>query len=176
MYLFMHLSNCFRNSKLSFLALGFALGLIFNQIVFLPTVTLANENYSSKKANIQKYWKDINEMCKEDMGPLGYVVEINTEADFDQVLKELQRTIYDLKLLILNMNELAEETPDITWESRCIGLPNYQTNLNILSHQLELKYLEEKIRSNPDDQSLWEHYTELQKSFKSQVQFSHIVD
>lgn len=160
----------------AFMGLNLLIGFLLGCVITLPGSVVADEATESIDENIDQFWTKVQSIYENDSGEGGYLIEINTKASADEVLIDLKTTIDDLGKMINNMNDAAENSEDATWEYRNIGLPNYQARLNVLVLQLELKYVEEHLRSDQEDVDLKSHYEELQTEFFALVRDSSLSD
>jgi hypothetical protein len=139
----------------------------------------ADEKYDfiidSKNGDTQfdQFWNKIAEDQKGAAEGLENMqVEVNTDADFFEVLNDAKEKIKSFENLSIKLCET--ETSD--WELINLGIPNHIVRLKILIHHLELKHLEDCLTYNPSDELLQAKYEKAKVDFLDLIQANTLMD
>ena len=117
----------------------------------------------------------------EDLNKLFGIVE-TFFSDFDRsdnrLLIDLKKIFEDLQLdfnLISNIPYYDNPFENRNWEKHNIGVPNISSKIRMLLVQLEIKYLDEYLKTN-NDQASKEKYVELKEKFEILASSSTYID
>lgn len=155
-------------------------------------------------SEMEHFWQRVSDSQKTAQESHEYPVEISTQNSFfeildkikdevkwimetfDEIDKSFERLPTDLKSLFDNVGLDFDKVHSIPyyekkfesrmWETRNIGFPNVKTNLNTFVSQIEIKFLEEYIKTNPNDLVQIARLEVAKKEFLDLVLTSGYVD
>ena len=134
-------------------------------------------NYSDEalKALIKEttvYWEKIEEIHPNHVIP-ELAVPINTISDILMLIDEIKENIGSLSdLNSVFMSELKRTH----FEFVCLAIPNFLIRSSVALDQIEIKYIEELLLKNPDDENLKAKLKQLRKRFEEIAQSAGLSD
>jgi hypothetical protein len=113
-----------------------------------------------------QFWKRLDQEIAANPNAKSKVYLINTRAEFDELKLDLVSTLEALepKVIQVQMNQSGAE-----WYTRNVEMPNSFNKARALVDHIEIKYLEEKQKANPQDQSLKEKFNIIRDIFKRKI-------
>jgi hypothetical protein len=123
--------------------------------------------------DIEDYWRKVEIANNEEHDVPDLKIKIDTQADFGTLKTEILASISSLENLIEMMREGNE---DKYWDLFNIGIPNHTNKVKVLIDHAEIKYLEELIKSNPQNQGIRQKLDALRREFLDQAKSACLID
>ena len=134
---------------------------------------------------MEEYWRRIAVLHKEHHAASDLAIEIDATATFLQLTDVAAHLVHDLyrirdyliesdqlriehSMATLNLDASRQARPN-DFEVLYIGFANVATKLSVTITQMEIKYLEEYIKLNPDDRSARQRLEERKEQFAQQA-------
>lgn len=134
---------------------------------------------------MEEYWRRIAVLHKEHHVASDLAIEIDTNATFLQLADIASHLVHDLdriRAYLIESDQLRIERSIVAsaadpsrqagpndFEILYIGFANVATKLSVTLAQMEIKYLEEYIKLNPDDRSARQILEERKEQFAQQA-------
>jgi len=123
--------------------------------------------------DIEDYWKNVEVANTEEHVVPDLKIQINTQANFETLKSEILASLTSLENLIELMRE---DNEDKYWELFNIGIPNHTNKVRVMMDHAEIKYLEELIKSNPQNLGIQQKLNTLRKEFLEQARNASLID
>lgn len=121
------------------------------------------------------FWNQIETLNKLEHSMQEFAVDINAKSSFFDVMEGCRENIGYLQLFFDTFRE-SEKDIHNNWEFHCIGVPNRMNRLRIDLMHLEIKYLEEYLKSHTDDLVGRKRLDSLKEEFKHVAQHAAFCD
>ena len=153
---------------------------------------------------INEYWSGIKKVQLTEHPYPDFAIPFNEKADFNTTLRNLNKILKSLRRLCEIFDESDErldedcrallkklkydisayealpyyENPFVNrnWEYRALGIHNHFARIQILIKQLELKYMEERLKSELGNEELSNRYNKLKTEFEKLIVKSMLND
>lgn len=121
------------------------------------------------------FWGQIDKLNKLEHSMKEFAVDINTKGSFFNVMEACKENI---KYLQKFFDVFSKSEKDIrnNWELHHLGVPNKMSRLRIDLMHLEIKYLEEYLKTHTDDPVARKRLDSLKEEFKQVAQHAVVVD
>jgi len=134
-------------------------------------------NYSNEALKVliketTAYWEKIEEVHINHVIP-ELAVPINTRSDILTLIDEIKENLGSLS----DLNSVfMSELKTTHFEFVCLAIPNFLTRSSVALDQIEIKYIEELLLKNSDDQNLKAKLKQLRKQFEEIAQSAGLSD
>lgn len=121
---------------------------------------------------IQNFWIQVDQYHSEHLVP-ELAVPIDSKKDIFALITETQKYLEyltDVNSILMSDHKSSQ------FEEVCLAMPNILTRLSIAIDQIEIKYLEEQILKNPDNQKLMNKLKQVRKDFEIIAKHSTLAD
>jgi hypothetical protein len=121
---------------------------------------------------IENYWTLIDKLHSEHIIP-ELAVPIDVNNDIISLITEINDNLKYLKEV---NSVLMSDCKKTHFEYVCLAMPNFLTRISVAIDQVEIKYLEELVLKEPDNNELKEKLNEVRKNFESIAKFAGLAD
>jgi hypothetical protein len=141
---------------------------------------------------MEEYWRRIDVLHKEHHVASDLAIEIDSTATFSQLADVASHLVHDLHRIRdyliesdqLRMQrgsagpgtEISRQAGPNDFEILYIGFANVTTKLSVALTQMEIKYLEEYLKLNPDDRDARQRLEERKEQFTQLAVSAGYVD
>lgn len=123
--------------------------------------------------DIDNYWNKVAQANTEDHDIPDLRIEIDTQANYETLKSEILSSLNSIESLL---TIIQEDNKNKYWEIFNIGIPNYTNKIRVMIDHSEIKYLEEFVKSNPDNQRAKGRLEELRRDFLEQAKSASLID
>jgi len=124
---------------------------------------------------MEMFWDKIETLNKFEHLWEDFAIEINSKSSFFAIMAECHEYIGNLQEFFDILCK-SEMTPFSNWEIHNLGVPNVTNRLCIHLKHLEIKYLEEYLKTNLNDPAARNRLDSLKKEFEEIAQTAVVVD
>lgn len=121
--------------------------------------------------DIDEYWKNVNKANNEEHILPDLKITINTQADYATLKNEVLKSIDSLE----NLMDIIKDDKQY-WEIFNLGIPNHLNKIRVLLDHKEIKYLEEVIKTTPQDLEIRARLDKLRRDFLDQARNASFID
>lgn len=141
----------------------------FGEILF----SVPNDILESVIIEIEQYWNEIAFINKFEHVANDFKIEINENADIDQLFDSLIKYNSDIRDSIENIDS---ELRHKYFEIFCLQIPNSLSRASVALEQLIIRFYEQLLINNPDDLILKKKLESLRTRFKESAKSIGIAD
>lgn len=121
---------------------------------------------------IENFWTQVDQLHSEHIFP-ELAVPIDSKKDILALIAETQEYLEHLTEV---NSVLMNDCKRTHFEFVCIAMPNLLSMLSIVIDQIEIKYLEEQILKNPDNEELLNKLKKVRMDFENIAKYAGLVD
>lgn len=124
---------------------------------------------------MQRYWREVERLNTLEHSMRELALNIDAGASFFDIMGACRNNIEIIRSFHDQLHE-TEGASTKNWEIHNLGIPNRMRRLEVDLMQLELKYLEELLKTQPGDPFARERLTALKAEFKRIAQHETVID
>lgn len=121
------------------------------------------------------FWNQIEKLNKLEHSMQEFAVDVNAQCSYFDIINEARINVQYLQEFFDTFRESEKDTNG-HWELHYIGVPNRINRLHIDLAHLEIKYLEEYLKTHTNDYSQRKRLDLLKKEFKEIAQHATVID
>ena len=121
------------------------------------------------------FWKQVEKLNKIEHSMQELAVDINSKGTYFDIMEECRENIQYLQSFFDTFRE-TQKNIQTNWEYHYIGVPNRMNRLRMHLMHLELKYLEEYLKTHTNDMSARQRLDSVKDQFKEIAQHETVID
>jgi hypothetical protein len=124
---------------------------------------------------METFWNQVEKLNKLEHSMKEFAVDIGARSSFFDVMNACRENVQYLQIFFNTFRE-SEKDMRSNWELHNIGVPNRMDRLRIHLTHLEIKYLEEYLKTYADDPEARKRLDALKEEFKEIAQHATVID
>jgi len=124
---------------------------------------------------METFWNQVEKLNKLEHSIKEFSVDIDARGSFFEVMSACRKNVQYLQEFFDAFRE-SEKDIRSNWELHYIGAPNRMNRLRIDLTHLEIKYLEEYLKTHTDDPVARKRLDSLKEEFKEIAQHAAVID